>query len=131
MKKSILPAFLFVVFFSLNVFAQTTLVGRGSSWKYLDNGSNQSTDWLAPVFDDSAWAAGSAQLGYGDGDEATVVSYGADANNKYITTYFRKSFTVANPADFNSLTLDILRDDGAVVYLNGTEIYRNNMPAGP
>src|SRR5215213_7851051 len=104
MKKSILLPFLFVVFFSLNAFAQTTLVPRGSSWKYLGNG---------------------------DGDEATVVSYGADANNKYITTYFRKSFTVANPADFNSLTLDILRDDGAVVYLNGTEIYRNNMPAGP
>lgn len=103
---------------SLNVVAQTTLVSRGSGWKYLDNGSNQGT----------AWAAGNAQLG--DGDEITTVSYGADINNKYITTYFRKSFNVANPADFNSLTLDILRDDGVVVYLNGTEIYRNNMPGG-
>ncbi|HVE59590.1 MAG TPA: fibronectin type III domain-containing protein [Pyrinomonadaceae bacterium] len=130
MKKYILSAFLFVLFFSLNALAQTTLVARGSSWKYLDNGSNQGTGWIAPAFNDSVWAAGNAQLGYGDGDEATVVSYGADANNKYITTYFRKSFNVANPADFNNLTLDILRDDGAVVYLNGTEIYRNNMPAG-
>src|SRR4051812_22646076 len=113
MKKYILSAFLFVLFFSLNALAQTTLVARGSSWKYLDNGSNQGTGWTAPAFNDSVWAAGNAQLGYGDGDEATVLSYGADANNKYITTYFRKSFNVANPADFNNLTLDILRDDGA------------------
>lgn len=130
MKKSILSAFLFILFFSLNAFAQTTLVARGSSWKYLDNGSNQGTGWLAPAFNDSAWAAGNAQLGYGDGDEITTVGYGGNASNKYITTYFRKSFNVADPAAFNSLTLDILRDDGAVVYLNGTEIYRNNMPAG-
>lgn len=130
MKKTILPLFLFVLFFSLNAFAQTTLVGRGSIWKYLDNGSNQGAGWSAPAFDDSTWVSGNAQLGYGDGDEATVVAYGPDANNKYITTYFRKSFTVANPAAFVSLTLDILRDDGAVVYLNGAEIYRNNMPAG-
>ena len=125
---------LFVIFclvaLSTSVFAQTTLVARGAAWKYLDNGSNQGAAWAAAAFDDSTWAAGNAQLGYGDGDEATIVGYGADANNKYITTYFRKSFTVTNPANFNSLKLDILRDDGAVVYLNGAEVYRTNMPAG-
>ncbi len=130
MRKFILFAVFCFVFLSSNVFAQTTLVARGANWKYLDNGSNQGAGWTAPAFDDSAWAAGNAQLGYGDGDEITTVSYGADINNKYITTYFRKSFTVANPADFNNLMLDILRDDGAVVYLNGAEIYRNNMPTG-
>ena len=130
MKKTILSAFLFVLFLSLNAFAQTTLVPRGSNWKYLDNGSNQGAAWTAAAFDDSAWAAGNAQLGYGDGDEATVVGYGGNASSKYVTTYFRKSFNVANPAAFVSLTLNILRDDGAVVYLNGAEIYRNNMPAG-
>ena len=130
MKKTILSAFLFVLFFALNAFAQTTLVARGSNWKYLDNGSNQGTAWVSAAFDDSAWASGNAQLGYGDGDETTIVSYGPDANNKYVTTYFRKSFAVADPSSFISLTLNILRDDGAVVYLNGTEIYRNNMPAG-
>ena len=130
MKKFILFAVFCIAFLSSNVFAQTTLVARGASWKYLDNGSNQNTGWIAPAFNDSAWAAGNAQFGYGDGDEATVVSFGANASNKHITTYFRKSFTVANPADFSNLTLDILRDDGAVVYLNGTEVYRTNMPTG-
>jgi hypothetical protein len=106
------------------------LVVTGSTWKYLDDGSNQGTAWRASGFSDATWATGRAQLGYGDGDEAAIVSYGGNASAKYITTYFRRTFTVANPADVSSLTLRILRDDGAVVYLNGSEVFRTNMPAG-
>ena len=108
----------------------TTVVAAGSVWKYLDNGSNQGTAWRATAFDDTTWAAGPAQLGYGDGDEATVVSFGADPNNKPYTTYFRRQFTVANPAALSNVNLTLLRDDGAVVYLNGVEIARSNMPTG-
>ncbi len=115
--KFILFVIFCVTFFSASVFAQTTLVARGSTWKYLDNGSNQGAAWSSPAFDESSWASGNAQLGYGDGDEATIVGYGGNANAKFITTYFRKAFTVANPADFTSLNLGVLRDDGAVVYL--------------
>src|SRR5256885_1350218 len=77
---------------------------------------------------DGTWKSGPAELGYGDGDEATVVSFGSDANNKFITTYFRDSFTVSDPSLVTSLTMRVLRDDGAVVYLNGTEVFRTNMP---
>ena len=107
-----------------------TLISAGDTWNYLDNGSNQGTAWQAVAFNDSGWASGPAQLGYGDGDEATVVSYGSDANNKYITTYFRNTFSVADASAVSSLAMQILRDDGAVVYLNGTEVYRSNMPTG-
>jgi len=107
-----------------------TLVSSGSTWKYLDNGTNQGTAWKESSFLDTAWASGAAQLGYGDGDETTLVSYGGNASNKYITTYFRKSFTVADPSVYTSLTLDLLYDDGAVVYLNGTEVARVNLPDG-
>lgn len=110
--------------------AADVLVPVGSVWKYLDNGSNEGTAWRAPSFNDSTWASGPAQLGYGDGDEATVVSYGPSSTDKYITTYFRGSFNVADPSIYASLTLSLLRDDGAVVYLNGKEVFRNNMPAG-
>lgn len=106
-----------------------TLVAFNSIWKYLDNGSDQSTRWRN-VFDDSTWASGPAQLGYGDGDEATVVSFGADANNKIINTYYRRTFNVADPTAYQSLLLELVRDDGAVVYLNGVEVFRSNMPAG-
>jgi len=106
-------------------------VPRGSIWRYLDNGTDQGTGWSAPAFDDSTWASGPAQLGYGDFDEATVVSFGPNSSIKYITTYFRRQFIVTNAADWSSVTLRLLRDDGALVYLNGTEISRQNMPAGP
>jgi titin len=115
-----------------NISAATTqttsaLIAPGSSWKYLDNGSNQGTAWRATSFNDSAWKTGNAQLGYGDGDEATVVSYGSNASSKYVTTYFRKAFTFADASQITSLTMQLIRDDGAVVYLNGTEIMRSNM----
>ena len=110
--------------------AQSALVPAGSTWHYRDDGSDQGTAWRGAGFDDAGWAAGPAQLGYGDGDEATAVSFGGNAASKHITTYFRRTFAVGNPADFSSLGLRILRDDGAVVYLNGAEVFRTNLPAG-
>jgi hypothetical protein len=107
-----------------------TLIAKGSSWSYLDNGSDQGTAWRAKAFNEASWASGPAQLGYGDGGEATLVSYGPNSSAKYITTYFRRHFQVADPSKLSSLTLNLLRDDGAVVYLNGTEVLRSNMPAG-
>jgi hypothetical protein len=96
----------------------------------LDNGSNQGTGWKTVSFNDASWATGAAELGYGDADETTVVSFGGSSNNKAITTYFRKSITVANASQYSSLTFGIVRDDGAVIYLNGTEVFRTNMPTG-
>jgi hypothetical protein len=110
--------------------AQTTLIATGTAWKYLDNGSNQGTAWYATGFSDAAWASGNAQLGYGDGDEATVVSYGPNSSAKYITTYFRKTITVVDASIFTNYTLNVKRDDGVVIYINGVEKYRNNMPTG-
>lgn len=111
--------------------AGLTLISTGAVWRYLDNGSDQGTAWTTPAFDHSAWASGPAQLGYGDGDEATVVSFGPDAANKYITTYFRRNFGVTNLSSITGLTVRLLRDDGGVVYLNGVEVFRSNMPDGP
>lgn len=110
--------------------APTTIIPAGASWNYLDNGSNQATAWREVAFDDSAWASGPAQLGYGDGDEATNVSFGPNPSSKYTTTYFRHSFNLDDPQSVGLLSLGLLRDDGAVVYLNGVEIYRSNMPSG-
>ncbi|RYD35226.1 MAG: hypothetical protein EOP86_09030 [Verrucomicrobiaceae bacterium] len=98
-------------------------------WKYLDNGTDQSTQWRARDFNDSAWAAGPSELGYAD-SPATNVSFGPSSGDKYITTYFRHSFTVDNPAAYHGLSLKLLVDDGCVIYLNGAEVVRRNMPIG-
>jgi hypothetical protein len=97
----------------------------------LDNGSDQGSAWTALGFNDAGWSNGPAQLGYGDGDERTVVGFGPNTGAKFITTYFRRAFNVSDPTAFSALNLRLLRDDGAVVWLNGSEIYCNNMPAGP
>ena len=106
------------------------LVPTGAVWRYRDNGSDLGTAWRSTGFDDSSWPSGPARLGYGDGDHATRVGFGPDANNKFVTTYFRRVFTVADPSVFAGLTLRVLRDDGAIAYVNGTEVFRSNMPAG-
>ncbi|MSU51419.1 MAG: hypothetical protein EXS37_20415 [Opitutus sp.] len=106
------------------------LVPRNATWKYLDNGSDQGTAWRAPGFDDSAWPSGAAELGYGDGDETTVVGFGPNPASRSVTTYFRRTFTVADPTRVGRLVLNLVRDDGAIVYLNGTEIGRSAMTAG-
>jgi hypothetical protein len=107
-----------------------TLVAQGSTWRYLDNGSNPGTAWRAGAFDDSTWKQGPAQLGYGDGDEQTVVSYGPNASQKYLTSYYRRQFLVDTANLGSTVTLNLLRDDGAVVYVNGTEVVRSNIAAG-
>jgi hypothetical protein len=107
------------------------IVPTGSVWKYLDDGSDQGTAWRARTFDDTGWASGPAPLGYGDPDLATVVSYGPDPNNKYITTYFRRSWYVADRSLITGLLLRLMRDDGAVVYLNGVEVFRSNITNSP
>ncbi|CAN5458666.1 hypothetical protein BH23VER1_BH23VER1_19580 [soil metagenome] len=109
--------------------AATTLIPFGADWRYFDQGS-EPKGWKSPDFDDSTWAEGPGELGFGDGDEATVVSFGPSSSNKYPTTYFRKTFTVSDASEFTSLELSIVRDDGAVVYFNGSEVARSNLPAG-
>ncbi len=117
-------------FANVKLDAHATIIQAQSSWKYLDNGSNQGTAWRASGFNDSAWASGNGILGYNVGNETTTVSFGPNSNNKYVTTYFRKSFNVADPNALQSIKVRMQLDDGAVVYLNGTEIWRPNMPTG-
>ncbi|MFP6904874.1 MAG: immunoglobulin domain-containing protein, partial [Verrucomicrobiota bacterium] len=111
--------------------AQYVILPAGTTWAYLDDGSDQGAAWQAPGFDDSTWARGPAPLGYGDGDEATVVDFGGISTQKFITTYYRASVTISHPAEFSALVLRLRRDDGAVVYLNGSEVVRDRMPAAP
>lgn len=106
------------------------LISAGSGWRYSD-GSSTPENWNNTGYNDAGWKSGIAQLGYGDGDEKTVISYGPNSQNKYITSYYRSSFQITNPSEIKELKLKLLRDDGAVIYLNGNEIVRcSNMPTG-
>ncbi len=122
--------FFLIFILSIQMLTAQVLVNQGSVWKYLDDGSDQGTAWRDLSFNDSSWSSGNAQLGYGDGDEATVISYGSSSSYKHICYYFRQTFNVSNPNANNGLKISLLRDDGAVVYINGQEVVRSNMPSG-
>ena len=107
------------------------LVQTGSDWRYLDDGSDPGTAWRANDFDDSAWNQGPAQLGYGDDDETTPIGFGGDPDDKHLTYYFRQTFEVADASQLIKLGAWLKRDDGAIVYINGQEALRSNMPSGP
>lgn len=107
-----------------------TLVQSASVWRYLDDGMVPGSRWMERMVDDSAWREGGAPLGYGNGDERTVVRAGPDPMRRAITTYFRREFLVRDAGAIRQVQLRLRRDDGAVVFLNGSEVFRSNMPAG-
>jgi acid phosphatase type 7 len=115
------------VAFSVSSFSQTVIVPFGAAWRYLDNGTNQGTAWRTTSFNDAAWASGNAELGYGEGDEATIVSFGPNANAKYITTYFRKTFSITGIQQYAHFMFSLYRDDGAIIYINGHRVYATNI----
>jgi rhamnogalacturonan endolyase len=75
------------------------LVSAGDVWKFNDSGANLGTAWRSNNFNDAAWSSGPGQLGFGDGDEVTLI-----ASNRQITTYFRREFIASGPATFTNLT---------------------------
>ena len=125
------PAILVLLLFNFTASANHVLLPYFSKWKYLDNGTSQGTSWVGTSFVDTTWKSAYAQFGYGDNDERTVVSFGPSSTNKYITTFFRKTINISNAAIFTNYTFNVRRDDGIVVYVNGVEAFRNNMPSSP
>lgn len=105
------------------------IVDTGAQWKYLANGSNQGIAWRNATFDDSAWPEGPSQLGYGEDDEATEIPCGTSVtctSENYITSYFRHTLAErVDPSLIAELTLQVLADDGAAVYINGDEVFRS------
>ena len=101
----------------------------GSSWAYLDDGSDPGEWWTAADFDDAGWALGPAPLGFGDAHQITLINEG-DAAARTITTRFRLQFPLAQATEVEEAEAWLMVDDGAVVWLNGQEALRRNLPEG-
>ena len=112
--------------------APVTYITTGHEWSYLDDGSDQGSAWRSPEFDDSGWASGPSELGYGSDGEGsgTTVSFGPDSSGKHATTYFRTSVNIPEPSSFFNFLLRVKYDDGVAVYINGKETLRQNLPVG-
>jgi len=102
----------------------------GDTWRFLRGKaapSEPADAWKAIDFDDSTWETGASGFGFGDNDDTTVLT---DMQGGYLTLYIRKAFSVAAVPE-GAVELVIDYDDGFIAYLNGKEVARRQMPAGP
>ena len=115
------------------------LIAKGSTWSYYDAGVEPlpigSFSWKDPAYS-GVWAQGPGILGFAGSTPQNTV---ATTTTRYVngvsgtqvtTTYFRCFFYLNTTNGLASLTVELLRDDGAVIYINGAEVTRHNMPAG-
>lgn len=120
--------------------ATTPLMNFGSVWNYYSNGNlppvNPGAWNTVGYLLGAGWASGNGMFGYGS-TQTTCIPSGClpvctplAACNKYWTYYFQKVANIVNPASYSAIRLNIKRNDGIVVYINGTERYRDYMPAG-
>jgi len=103
------------------------VIDIGDEWLYQKGTSEPPSDWVSINFDDNNWLAGNSGIGYGDGDDATILS---DMQGNYATVYTRNVINYDGSININSLALEIDYDDGFVAYINGQEVARANMPVG-
>jgi hypothetical protein len=115
------------------------VVPYGASWRYLvglsEASSPDSTAWRKPGFDDSAWSVGAAPIGYANPPNsapeftiATFVPSSLDGN--YSCVFARSTFLAKNPTGANTFTVNVNIDDGCIVWINGAEVGRYNLPDG-
>ncbi|MDF1572042.1 MAG: CotH kinase family protein [Bacteroidales bacterium] len=100
-----------------------TIVKEGDTWRYIVPGANED-GWRKTGYDDSWWQAGAGGIGYGDGDDVTVIS-------QSLSVYMRKSFVIEDAAEIREAVLHMDYDDGFVAYINGIEIGRVNLSGDP
>ena len=106
----------------------TPIAETTSVWKYDQNTGNidRGTAWREPNFDDTDWLEGPGLFGRNSSDPfGTPWTTGGR-----ITYYLRQEFQFNDSFSSATINLDAYVDDGLVVYLNGQEITRFNMPAG-
>ncbi len=111
--------------------AEEVVIPRGDGgWKYLDPNQEPDANWSDTDYDDAKWQEGQALLGYGDHDIRTKVPFGGNVQNKRPVAFFRKLFQIRDRKQYRRYVGRVCCDDGAVVYVNRTEVFRRNMPQG-
>ena len=109
-------------------------IGPTYTWRYNQSGIDPGAGWNDANFDDSSWPSGAALF---EGKNGTVpdlpepVRTALTVGTNTTTYYFRTHFNFAGRPGGARLRLRHIIDDGAVFHLNGAEVYRTGMPAGP
>ena len=129
--KAVAPADYNFMGWSNDASSGTMLLNEGAQWSYYDKGSIDNANWTSPSYQENGWKQGNAPLGYGKDMIKTTLDYGSNSSNKRPTAYFRTNVQLAKaPSSSDEFTLNFTVDDGIIVYVNGSEAGRYNMPSG-
>ncbi|MEO1257858.1 MAG: CotH kinase family protein [Bacteroidota bacterium] len=111
-------------FFINVIYAQVdhweTVVYADDVWRYRRGYSGLPSDWNQVGFNESGWFQGQGGIGYGDGDDNTVIS-------PTVSLFIRKRFELVDISKIENAILHADYDDGFVAYINGVEVARSNM----
>lgn len=118
--------------------SEEELIGTEKTWSYLDDGSKQQGEWKEQDFDDSGWKTAEGPFGYPEDEDRptfgkvkTLLDFGEDEEQKHATTYFRTEFNIEDVGAVENIgVIEFEVDDSLILYLNGTEISRFNLPEG-
>ncbi|MFD6816887.1 fibrinogen-like YCDxxxxGGGW domain-containing protein [Microbacterium sp. NPDC060132] len=108
--------------------ADAVTVAEGSTWSWRSSTEALPADWNAVGFDDSDWSTGEAL--FGRGVTSATTDLGAGGDTAPLSAQFRHTFTVDDPAAVHDGSVTVVADDGVVLYLNGVELGRSNLPDG-
>ncbi len=100
-----------------------SMILESDTWKYLPSTSEPHANWYQPGFIDTSWKSGQGGLGFGDGDDVTIVP----ACN---SLYLRRQIVLPDVSIVEDLLLDIDYDDAFILYINGVESARSSNIVG-
>ncbi len=108
---------------------QTTLLfDAGADWRVFKGTVAPPAGWRDLAFDDSAWMAGPAPVGYDPNIHmGTPLN---DMRNGYFGFFLRRKFQVIDAASVTALSLEALYDDGFKLWINGNNVLNLAMPDG-
>ncbi len=106
----------------------TNLIPITQTWKYDQTNTYTGITWQAKTFDDSAWVSGAALL-YNE-PAALPAAKNTPLTIGRSTYFFRSHFNFTGDPAKTILKFKAVVDDGAIFYLNGTEVYRLGMNTG-
>lgn len=109
---------------SQNVNHWETVIYSSDVWHYLSGNSNPGTNWNQLNFDDTAWNTGSGGIGYGDGDDHTIIDVTP-------SVFLRMKFELKDLSNVETGVLHIDYDDAFVAYINGVEVARAGISGNP
>lgn len=117
------------------VYAPTNLaISITNLWRYHQQGVDLGTAWRQTNYNDASWLSGRALLYVSTAvlpaPKNTPLALTSASGTRLITWYFRAPFVFTGDVASAQLSLRTIIDDGAVLYLNGVEVNRQNLPAG-